>query len=230
MWLNCGIERQTILPFLQKSRLLLLLLLGIKFYNGFPNTGLNDTNKEKYLVHQHVNKPLKQSIHNASSNWQYIKSLSFSQGDRIHSSAFNWSYIGCGEMYWMSTGNFAWFGFVSFLLKYKVKNVQCFLLCLSVVNIYQSCYIWLSLMEGKRERDTFSLPSSCNEGVGVSALLLLSAQSPQQGPTLSAPGLDPQPFFLGQQMGSPSSPHHPFPQSLQHSSVFFSSAKFSRKG
>lgn len=106
-----------------------------------------------------------------------------------------------------------------------------YLLCLSVVNIYQNCYIWLSLMEGKRERkrETFSLPSKSNEGVGVSALFSPQCPVPIAKPYTSVhPGLTHSPSFWGSSWGLLPLPIIHF-HSLQHSSVFFSSAKVSRK-
>lgn len=52
----------------------------------------------------------------------------------------------------MSTGNFAWFGFLPFLFKYRIKNVQC-LSTLSFCGKYISELLHLAFPDGGQERE-----------------------------------------------------------------------------
>lgn len=69
--------------------------------------------------------------------------------------------------------------------------------CFYMVNIYQNCYIWLSLLEGLRERDTFHcLPTLIKEWEFQQSSS--SVPSPRNRVLcLSIPGLDLQPFSPG---------------------------------
>lgn len=69
----------------------------------------------------------------------------------------------------MTTGIFAWIGFISLLFQYKIKNVQCFFLWLFLCGKYISELLHLAFSAGGLERGRhFSLPSYTNKGVGVS--------------------------------------------------------------